>query len=509
MVTPTRFPLLARNALACALLPVLLALPAPVWLPGASVAHAQPAGLPDLGESSADELSPRLERRLGEAIMAQSLTDPDYIDDPDISQYLNTMASNLSAHAPSDTQQIHVFPVRDASVNAFAMPGGFIGINAGLVVAAQSESELAGVMAHEIGHVVQRHVARGLVQQKQTSIIMVAALLAALVAARGNSQAPEAAMAFGQAAAIDAQLGFSREAEREADRTGFQMLSASGYDVNGMATFFGRLMALSSVNERTSTSFTRTHPLSIERMSDMQNRARSLSTGAAPPPSPPDFYFVRAKLRVLQAASGQDTIDAIRFLESRAMEATTGIEKAAAYYGVGVGYLRRRDYAKAQEAYDKATSGARDHVMLAGLAIDIATAQGNADKALTLSRAARERWPQQISLAFDYADALQRTGRHSDAVVFLNEQISRYPDQPRFRQMLATSYGGLQQPVAERRAMAEFYSRTGAMSAAVELLTQARGMSKDFYEQSQIDAQLRELQRRVKEENDMLKRFKS
>lgn len=497
-----------RHAVACTLLPVLLAMPAPAWLPGASLAHAQPAGLPDLGESSADELSPRLERRLGEAIMAQSLNDPDYIDDPDISQYLNTMASNLSAHVPSDTQKIYVFPVRDASVNAFAMPGGFIGINAGLVVAAQSESELAGVMAHEIGHVVQRHVARGLVQQKQTSILMVAALLAALVASRGNSQAPEAAMAFGQAAAIDAQLGFSREAEREADRTGFTLLSASGYDVNGMATFFGRLMALSSVNERTSTSFTRTHPLSIERMSDMQNRARSLSGGSTAPTSPPDFYFVRAKLRVLQAASGQDTIDAIRFLESRAMEGT-GVERAAAYYGAGVGYLRRRDYVKAMDAYDKATSGARDHVMLAGLAIDIALAQGDAAKALELTKAARERWPLQRSLAYDYAESLQRTGRHTEAVSFLNEQIARYSDEPRFRQMLANSYSGLQQPVAERRAMADFYSRTGAMSAAVELLTQARAMSKDFYEQSQIDAQLRELQRRVKEENDMLKRFKS
>lgn len=494
------------QAIACALVPALLALPAPAWLPGASMALAQPVGLPDLGESSAQELSPRLERRLGEAIMMESQRDPAYIDDPDISQYMNAIATKLAASAPPDTPAIKVFAVRDPTVNAFAMPGGFIGVNAGLVVAAQSESELAGVMAHEIGHVVQRHIARGLVQQKQDTLIMVAALLAALVAARGNSQAPGAAMAFGQAAAIDSQLGFSREAEREADRTGFQMLNAAGYDVNGMAAFFGRLMALSTANEGTSRSFTRTHPLSIERMSDMQNRAR----GVAPHPmaNSTDFYFVRAKLRVLQASSGQETIDAIRYLESRAQDAT-GVEKAAFLYGAGVGYLQRRDYVKAREAYDAATSGARDHFMLAHLAIDIAAAQGDNERALTLARSAAQRWPEQRGLALALGEALQRAGRNTEALSYAQEQMLRWSDEPKFYQMAATSYGALNNPVAERRTMADYYAMTGAMPAAVELLTQARSASKDFYEQSQIDARVRDLQRRIKEEKDLLKRFES
>src|SRR5690606_21672397 len=228
--------------------------------------QAQPVGIPELGDASAAVLSPIVERKIGEVIMSDASRDPSYIDDPELGQYLTDMgrrlATNLSLMHP-----VQVFPVNDSSINAFAMPGGFIGIHTGLVAAAQTESELAGVVAHEIGHVSQRHIARGLVQQKQDSLIMMAALLAAMLAARGNSQAPEAAMAFGQAAAIDSQLRFSREAEREADRTGFQMLEAAGYNVNGMADFFGRLMRASGLNQGAGQAFMQTHPLSIERMS--------------------------------------------------------------------------------------------------------------------------------------------------------------------------------------------------------------------------------------------------
>ncbi len=481
-------------------LPALLSAAVPAWAP------AQPVGLPDLGDSSAQELPPRLEQRLGEAIMTESLRDPAYIDDADLNQYLTGIAAQLSSHAPAGTPAINVFAVRDPSINAFAMPGGYIGVHTGLVVAAQNESELAGVLAHEIGHVVQRHIARGLVQQKQDSLIMVAALLAALVASRGNSQAPEAAMAFGQAAAINSQLGFSREAEREADRTGFQMLEAAGYNVNGMASFFGRLMQASGLNESTGQAFTRTHPLSIERMSDMQNRARGVAAQVRPSSS--DFYFVRARMRVLQAAGSQETLEAIRYFESRITE-TDGIERAAAYYGAAVGWLRQRDFDKANEAYMAATSGARTHFLLERLAIELALARNDTAHAVELARSAYARWPRQRGLAVAVAEALQRAGRDQEAVGFLQEQMLKWSGEPRFHQMAAVSYSRLGRVVNERRAMADYYAMTGALPAAVEQLQQARAASKDFYEQSQIDAKVREYQRRLKEERDLLKRFQS
>ena len=267
-------------------------------------AHAQPVGLPSMGAASSAELSPMLERSLGEAIMSQGRRDPTYVDDTELSQYLTTMGRKLAAYSPGAVPEVEMFGVRDPEINAFAMPGGFIGVNTGLIVASASESELAAVLAHEIGHVVQRHIARGMTQQNQNSMVMLASLAGALLAALagGGGNLAMGVAAFGQAAAINRQLGFSRDAEREADRAGFQMLTKAGYDPQGMSDMFGRLMNASRLNEGMGGgSWASTHPLSIERMSDVQNRARSQ------PPTrhvdSDDFWYIRAKMRVVQGAT--------------------------------------------------------------------------------------------------------------------------------------------------------------------------------------------------------------
>ena len=204
-----------------------------------------------MGAASAADLSPMLERSLGEAIMSQGRRDPTYVDDPELSQYLTTMGRKLAAFAPGAVPEVEMFGVRDPEINAFAMPGGFIGINTGLIVSSGSESELAAVVAHEIGHVVQRHIARGMTQQSQNGMLMLASLAGALLAALagGGGNLAMGVAAFGQAAAINRQLGFSRDAEREADRAGFQMLTKAGYDAEGMSQMFSRLMNASRLNE--------------------------------------------------------------------------------------------------------------------------------------------------------------------------------------------------------------------------------------------------------------------
>lgn len=283
---------------------VSAALSAALVLSPAAGGHAQPVGLPSMGAASSAELSPMLERSLGEAIMSQGRRDPTYVDDTELSQYLTTMGRKLAAYSPGAVPEVEMFGVRDPEINAFAMPGGFIGVNTGLIVASASESELAAVLAHEIGHVVQRHIARGMTQQNQNSMVMLASLAGALLAALagGGGNLAMGVAAFGQAAAINRQLGFSRDAEREADRAGFQMLTKAGYDPQGMSDMFGRLMNASRLNEGMGGgSWASTHPLSIERMSDVQNRARSQ------PPTrhvdSDDFWYIRAKMRVVQGAT--------------------------------------------------------------------------------------------------------------------------------------------------------------------------------------------------------------
>jgi predicted Zn-dependent protease len=208
--------------------------------------HVSPAlatdELPDLGEAARAELSPQLERKIGERILNEiRLREPSYVDDPELSDYLNRWGARLVAASANPTADCYFFLVRDNTVNAFAMFGGFIGVNTGTLLTAQSESELAAVLAHEISHVLQAHLARQIMREKQSSVATMIAMAVGVLAARSNSQVATAAIASAQAGSIQAQLAYSRDFEREADRVGFQTLSQAGFDVRGMADFFGRL----------------------------------------------------------------------------------------------------------------------------------------------------------------------------------------------------------------------------------------------------------------------------
>ncbi|WP_416135044.1 M48 family metalloprotease [Achromobacter ruhlandii] len=485
----------------CAAL-ALPALPATAW--------AQPVGLPSMGAASAADLSPALERSLGEAIMSQGRRDPTYVDDPELSQYLTTMGRKLAAFSPGAVPDVEMFGVRDPEINAFAMPGGFIGVNTGLIVSSGSESELAAVLAHEIGHVVQRHIARGMTQQNQNSMVMLASLAGALLAAlaAGGGNLAMGVAAFGQAAAINRQLGFSRDAEREADRAGFTMLTKAGYDAQGMAQMFSRLMNASRLNEGAGGgSWASTHPLSIERMSDVQNRVRSLPVSRHVDSD--DFWYIRAKMRVVQGRDAVSLRTAGQQLQDEA-QALSGVRRSAAYYGLALQAFQRNSLDEADRQLAQAQADGRDSPQMAKLAVDIALARKDNRRAQDLAQAATRRWPEQRALGIAYATALQANGRHAEAQDYLRAKIKQWgADEPSLYQMLAQSEERTGKPVQARRDLARYYVMTGAFAAAESQLQQARGMSTDFYEQSQIDVQIKEVKDKLAEERQLLERFKS
>ena len=171
-------------------------------------------GLPDLGDVSQSEFSPLQERRLGEGIMREIRADRSYSDDAEISHYLNALGYRLVSAGGASRQEFDFFLILDPQVNAFALPGGFIGVNAGLILAAQSESELASVVAHEIAHVTQKHIARMLVAQKQSAITSLAGLAVAILASRVSSELSQAAIVVSQAGSVQSALNFTRDNER-------------------------------------------------------------------------------------------------------------------------------------------------------------------------------------------------------------------------------------------------------------------------------------------------------
>ena len=460
--------------------------------------------LPDLGDSASDDLSPQTERKLGDEIMRQAHEAGDIMEDPEATEYLNQFGATLVAHAGpgSAAQNFRFFFVNDVNVNAFALPGGYIGINSGLIVATQSEAELASVMAHEMGHVIQRHIARAIAREKQTSLIALAATLLGMIAAvKGRTvDAGQAAMAAGQGYAIQDQLNFGRDAEREADRVGFQILQDARYDANAMATFFVRLQQVTRIQETATPAFLLTHPLTTERIADIQNRVRE--TPYRQRPDSFDFQLVRARMRVLQDTTAQGLRDTRAAFEDQ-LKTHSYASEAAIRYGLAVVLLRQNDVNGAQRELDEVTKRVPvPDAIVANLAIDVKQASGDAAAAVALAQAAHIRFPQSRMIAQNVADTLQQAGRHDDAIAFLRDQLRLYKSEPVLYELLARSHAAKGDAMVSHRLLGEAYLLRGSIRAALQQMQIARTSAPpnaDFYEVSQIDARVRELQVRADE----------
>lgn len=477
--------------------------------------------LPTLGEPAREDLSPILERKLGEEIMADIRRDRDFLDDDPILDYLNNFGNALVAAAPGARGEANLdyyfFAVRDPMLNAFALPGGFIAVHSALLIAAQSESELASVMSHEIGHVQQRHIARMLGKQREDILLPLASLILAALASKAGPDAAVGILLGGQGLAIQRQLNFSRDAEREADRVGFQIMNSAGYDTSGMVAFFKRLQTASR-NYNEPPAYLSSHPLTGERIADIQ--ARVQESPYRQRIDPVEFQIVRARARVLQDPSSQGRRETRATLETQ-LKQPARQQQAAAQYGLAFLALQEGDLAAAQSWLDKARAtlkprenvlsaardGANGEVLLAGLSLEIKLAAGQppamAQQAVQEAEQARQRFPLSRTLAHLYADALVAGNRLDDAARFLREQVQQYRDEPRLYQQLAQVYAKQGKIGLQHMALAESYVRSGAVPAAVDQLHLARKAADvSFYDQAVIDARERELQARQRDEKE-------
>ncbi len=480
------------------------------------------AALPVLGDAARGDLSPVMERKLGEEVMRDIRRDRDFLDDAPILEYLNTFGSALVASHPGargeTNADYYFFAVRDQQLNAFALPGGFIGVHSGLMLAAQTESELASVMGHEIGHVAQRHIARMIGQQKQDALIPLAAMLLAALAARGanSSDAAMGVMVGGQGLAIQRQLNFSRDAEREADRVGFQIMSQGGYDTSGMVAFFGRMQKASRAYSDLIPAYLRSHPLTSERISDIQARIREVPYRQRIDNL--EFHLVRARARVLQDGSTQGLIEAAAAFEAQ-QKLQNRQQQAGALYGLSFLALKKGQLTQAQTYLDKArttmrrtegtfstgqaaSDGASVFATLA-LEIKLAPGQSAAIKAQGLQEAAQahQQFPLARGIASQYADAMIANGKSEEATRFLREQVLQYREEPKLHEMLAKAYAAQGKQALQHIALAEQYVLMGGRQAALDQLGIARKASDaSFYDMALIDARERELKAQRLEE---------
>jgi predicted Zn-dependent protease len=402
-----------------------------------------------------------------------------------------------------------VFAIKDASINAFALPGGFIGFHTGLLIAAETDSEVASVMGHEIGHVLQRHLARSLERQGTNSIIALAGIVLGALAAASNPSAAAGLITGGQALAIQNQLSYSRDAEREADRIGFQILQASGYDVNGAPAFFQRLQKAYGMMDSGIPGYLRTHPLTTDRIADMQDRARTVAQHRVP--SALEFYLIKARARVEQSAGSSGLFDLRNVFDSLSKQAAPE-KQMEGFYGLALVAQRqgRIDFA---EGFLQKARGVAQNVLAPGspvqrqslsfdyTASELALAKGRPEDALQYAKNAAKAFPLSFSAAVAAVKAELRLGQTNEAITLLRAKTKAQPNETIWWDLLALAYDQDKKIGLRHYALAEKFATEGAWPSAIEQLKIARlAAGNDFYLGSVIDARLRVFQNQYREE---------
>lgn len=449
-------------------------------------------GLPDLGDTSQTVVSPRQERQIGQQSMLQIRASKQYLDDAEIADYLSKLGYRLVENSEEPGQAFEFFALDDYNVNAFALPGGYIGVNAGLLLTVQNESELAAVLSHEIAHVTQHHIARLISGTQNESLGSLAALAVAILAARNNSQASQAAVVGMQAHTLQRQLDYTRAHEQEADRIGFDILQKSGFNTHAMPEFLNRLQTATRLLEGDMPGYLRTHPITSERIADIANRAQTQPYKLVPDSL--DFQLVRTKLLVRQKSPE----DAIAYF-SDALGAQQHGNPIAQRYGLILALLRNNEAVRAAQEMALLRKQARSapesrwNAMIETLAGRVKLAQHDDTGALALYRSALQDFPQHRALVYDYAALLIANNQAQIAIKLLAEQLTRHPSDTALYDLQARSYEQLGKRFEQHQALAYSYVWKGKLNAAIEQLELAKRIGGSFYQMSVVESDLREL----------------
>ncbi len=424
--------------------------------------------LPDLGSSANAALSRDDEYQIGRMMMRDLRSQNAILDDPETADYLQALGSRVTVEAQDGQQTFSFFAVRDKSINAFALPGGFIGLNTGLILLTDSESELAGVIAHEVGHVVQRHIARAVQAQAHSNLTTMATMLGAVLigAVTGNANALPGIIAVGQGAAMQQQINFTRMEETEADRVGIGYMAAAGFDPNGMAAFFSTMMRQRGTATDMIPVLLMDHPIDETRIAEARARIAGLSAYQRRPESA-SYAYIRERLRVETGSSNSD----LRRYYEHARSADP--ENGALQYGAALAELKYGDpkvavgllahLVKTQPELSLLRSALGQAQMAAG---NTEAAHSTFDQALALS-------PRNVPLTVRYAEVLMQTGEARKAHVLLLDLFNKVMPTPEQIRLIALAASAAGDTADAYSYMAELHVASGDLMLATTQLDMA------------------------------------
>ncbi len=467
-----------------------------------SGARADDIKIPDMGSPADALLNKSQEAQIGRAIMRSIRSSGMVVEDPQVTEYINDVGHRIAAQTNQGDHDFTFFVVKDPRINAFALPGGYIGVHTGLIEATRNESELAGVLAHEVAHVTQRHIARSIHASSRQSILSTALMLGALIvgAASGDADVAQAGMAVAQGTAAQQQINFTRSNEHEADRIGISALAGAGFDPHGMGSFFEVMsrQQLSSPDERM-PEFLRTHPVTSTRIAEARTRAseypRIHSDNSI------GYGITQARLRVASFATPEK---AVEYFERRDYALQNDIER----YGRAVAYQRAgRDYDANRIFEDLIESDKKVIAYHIGLGQSQLALERYASGRATFDKAV-ELFPRNVPLVIHYGEMLLQLGQAEAAHTMLLDLMNNVPPTPEQVRLIARAAAMAGEGAEAYYYLSEYRLMTGDLVGGVNYLRQALAMPElqeiqrirfqariDFIREFMTEEQLTQLQR--------------
>ncbi len=432
-----------------------------------SGAGADDINLPDMGSPADAILNNSEEARIGRLIMRDIRKSGQVVEDPLVAEYLTDIGSRIAAQTNDGEHSFTFFAVNDPRINAFALPGGYIGVHTGLLEATRNEDELAGVLAHEVAHVTQRHIARAIHANSRQSLLTTAMMLGAIIvaAAGGSSDAVQGAMAVAQGTAIQQQINFTRSNEYEADRVGIAALADAGFDPHGMASFFEVMSRQQTTSpEMRAPEFMRTHPVTTARIAEARNRARSYGVIR----SEDSTGYGIARMRILVGRFDTAT-EAVAYFEARDYENQNSIER----YGRAVAYQRAGDHFGAlkifEDLLDEDQSVIAYHIGL-GQAL---VALDQYSDALKVFERAHELFPRNVPLVIEYGERLLELGQPQKAHAMLLDLLNNVAPTPDQVRLIARAASLAGENAEAYYYLAEYRLMIGDLAGGINYLQQA------------------------------------
>jgi predicted Zn-dependent protease len=440
-----------------------LSLPSPLLAQERPATHDQ---LPEMGTAAQSTLSIEDEYYIGRMVMRGLQDSGSILEDPEVGEYLQSLGLRLSSQAQDGSRRFNFFLVRDPQINAFALPGGFVGIHSGLFLETQSESELASVLAHEISHVTQRHIARGLESSARTNMVSTAAMLAAILIgsiAGVGGDVTMGAITATQGLAAQSQINFTRQNEYEADRIGIGLLASAGFDPNAMPAFFETMGRRTQLGPEAMPELLRTHPVTSARIAESRNRAAQYP--AVDPGQGISYELMKERVRVLTTPDGKDPrsyYDSIN-----ASEADASVPEI---YGQSIARIMAGDASKAIPSLRRLVEVYPERLQFHTALGQAQLASGDVDGALQTLERARKLSPRNVPVTVRYAEALMLAGRPKRAHEVLLDLFNTVPpnrDQIRQTAIAANAAGDVADAYSY---MAEYYILGGDLLLAINQL---------------------------------------